>query len=457
MLYLVSFLSLFLLTGMVPQAIGFYLTFLAVPFVLYWRKELGPEMRRRLRRLSFGLFLMWVIFPITNFYNYVQNSTVTIPFKVLMKSHFCSSFVITAVCLFFFSLKDAFRRKSRFARPRLELEAPLSSSLIDPFLRGLMIASTLLCFYILFQQIWGMDFLGHPIPEARQMGGGFFRVSGFYSHPLTLAAVGLSVFGFVGTLLMQNKVMYKSTELLALLVMSAYFVFASGGRIATLILAFFGILILLVNYLAPRRSQRLSLKGLMTKFLVFSISLTLVLIILHQIGFLSRFSNLSSVESPDFERLHFWQVHWRIFLDNPWFGQGLALLNSFKRNEYYELLGFGSLQNKYAAHNMFLEVLSNVGIFGMLVILFGAREVWKSLQSKSYGDPIYARAFLVAFALNFINGLTQNVFFDSSVMYIYLSLIMLIIWSDVSDSLKGTPRHYTAENRQAIVPQTSSN
>jgi O-antigen ligase len=303
-----------------------------------------------------------------------------------------------------------------------------------------------------------MDFLGRSIPEARRMSGGFYRVSGFYSHPLTLAAVGLAIFGFIGSLLMQNEFVNKRWQLCALLFTSAYFVFASGGRVASLLVIAYGLFILLVSYFSPKKfAPHRSKKKFLSKLFVISVIISLSLFILHQIGLLNRFFNLSTfANNNEFERLTFWQVHWRMFLDQPWFGQGLALLSAFKRNDYYDLLGFANLQNKYAAHNMFLEILSNVGIIGFFVILFGSVEVWRAIQTRTSRNQIYVKALLTSFALNFLNGMTQNVFFDSSVMYMYLSLMMLMIWSDIRDSLKGTPRHHQTQNRQAVVNSSNS-
>jgi O-antigen ligase len=389
----------------------------------------------------------------------MQNDTVKIPFKILMKSHFSSAFGISALLLFLFSMKDIFKQKSGTRAPRLELQAPPSSSLIKPFLKGLLVSSTFLCFYILFQQIWGMDFLGRSVPEARHMAGGLYRVSGLFSHPLTLAGVGLCFFGFTGALLVQKEFMSKKGQLFLTLLMSAYFVFASGGRIASVLVVFFGLMLLAFNYLAPGKKRvRFSPKNLLMKFVLFAIGLTVCALVLQQIGVFSRFSNLFTISNNrEFERLTFWQVHWKMFLDQPWLGQGLALLNTFKRNEYYELLGFATLENKYPAHNMLLEILSNVGIVGLGFIVFGVFEVWKSIRTVTHGNQIYVRSLLFAFVLNFINGFTQNVFFDSSVMYIYLSLVMLILWGDLNDSLKESPRRYNPKNREGIAATISDN
>lgn len=435
MLYLASFISMFLLAGMVPQAIGFYLTFLLVPFILYWRTELNSRTCQRLRHLSLGLFSLWVISPLSSIYNYIQTDTVEIPFKLLMRSHFSSAVGITSLCLFLFSMKDVFRRKTSSVSPRLELQAPPSSSLIKPFLQGLLLSSSILCMYLVFQQFSGMDFLGNAIPAARRMSGGLYRVTGFYSHPLTLAGVGLTLFGFIGTLLIQKEPVAKRWHLFIIFLMSAYFVLASGGRFATLIVVFFGMVILIVNYMQPqgKRVHRPA-KKLLHVLVFLGLALAFCFFVLQKMGLLDRFSTLSTISNnPEFERFTFWQVHWQMFLDKPWLGQGLALLNSFKRVEYYDMLGFATMQNKYPAHNMVLEILSDVGVIGMGFIIFGVAEIWKAMRSLGYGSPHYVRALFVAFGLNFINGLTQNVFFDSSVMYIYLSLIMLIFWSDMRD------------------------
>lgn len=459
MLYLASVLSVFLLAGIAPQAIGFYLTFLAVPFVLYWRKDLNPEIRGRMRQLSLGLFLLWGIFPLTSLYNYFMNDSVPIPMNVLLKSHFSSSLGITAAFFFLFSFKDWLRPKSSRSLPRLELEAPPITTFIRPFLKGLFFASLALCAYLLFQQVWGMDFMGKAIPVARRLPSGFYRVSGFYSHPLTLAGVGLTLFAFAASLFIQKEYVNKRSHLFGIMLTSAYMVFASGGRVASILVVVFAFVILVVNSLAPNRSRsQRSFKGILTKFFFFVVMLAVGFLIVDRMGLFSRFAALANMENnPEFERFIFWRVHWNIFLEHPLFGQGIALLNSFKRTEYYNLLGYASLENKYPAHNMFLEILSNVGILGTLVILFAVYKIWRAVQPSSYRNQIYMHALLIAFGLNLINGFTQNVFFDASVMYIYLSLIMLMVWGDINDSVKESPRHHQLTNRQSVVSPTKVN
>ncbi len=457
MLQLASVLSILLLGGMVSESIGYYLCFLAVPFAIYWRRELTPEIRRQLRHLSLGLFLLWVIFPLSSLYNYtVSTEAIQIPFKLLMKSHFSSSLGISSLLFFLFTFKDIFHSKSDTRSPRLELQAPPTSSLMTRFLDGLILSSAILCVYILFQQIFGLDYRGHEIPEARRMLGGFFRVSAFYSHPLTLAGVGLTFFGFCGGLLIQKECDYKRSHILMLLATSAYFVFASGGRIASVLVVAFGLLIVLINSMRAKKSAVYGRSShLLMKFIFLSGFIALCFFAVYKTGLLARFANLATMQdNNDFERLKFWQVHWRMFLDQPWFGQGFALVQAYKRDQYYELMGFATLQNKYPAHNMILEILSHVGLIGFLVICWGFTHIWQALQYAKQDQRLYINALLISFALNCLNGLTQNVFFDSSVMYIYLSLTMLIVWSELRAYFKESAQH-PYRDRSFSTPNSS--
>lgn len=451
MLYLTPLLSVFLLTGIVAQAIGFYLILLFIPFVIYWRNDLNREAITCLRDLSLGLFLCWFIFPLTNLYNYIMTKDIELPFKVLMKSHFSSSFLITSICLYLYSFKDKLRPKSTRSSPRFELQAPPSSTVMKPFLKGLLISSFIICAYLLYEQISGVDFLGRAIPSQRQMGTGLFRVQGFFGHPLTLAGVGLALFSFLGSLLLQKEMAQQKTLILGCLLSTAYFVFASGGRVASLLVIIFTCFILLFNYLSPKKRGSRSKNTSYIKYLYLVFSFALIFFIVYQTGLFSRFTRMyGETSSTEFERFIFWKVHWKIFLDHPIMGQGLALLNSVKRVEYYNMLGYASLENKYPAHNMILEILSNIGLFGLSVLSYGVYKIWFSFRHLSHKYQPYLRAFLVSLLINSANGLTQNVFFDSSVTYIYLSIIMLIIWGDLGDLMKAIPRHHHFTSHKLI-------
>ena len=417
-------LPFFLFAGVAVQAFGFYLFMILIPFVLYWRVPLSQTMKLLLRTLAVCLFLLWVIFPLGNFYNLWQGPHTHIPWDQLLKSHFSSSFAICALLLYIFTWKDKFQGVG---------VTPSSDSFVKedgfvPFLQGFFIASILETLWIMSQQKFGLDFSLHSYGEAKRMSTGLFRTPGFYSHPLTFAGVSLAYIGWLGSLILTGKtIVWNRSKLFLLILLHSYFAFASGGRFVTLIVLLGAPLFLLIYYYQARKSEAKPFA-----FSLFAVAACLTGFLLWQLGVGERFFSLVSGTHPEeLDRLIFWRVHWQMFLDKPFFGQGFAQLNAFAREQYYNHLGYASLTNKYPAHNFILEVLSNVGLFGFSVILgaltVGGRALHKLCQLSE--QETYFKTFLVALGLNFINGLTQNVFFDASVMYIYHSLLFLMIWN----------------------------
>ena len=87
-------------------------------------------------------------------------------------------------------------------------------------------------------------------------------------------------------------------------------------------------------------------------------------------------------------------------------------------------------------YNIYLETLSNVGLFGSMILLFSL--IFSGIAFRyliSFGGfKLAGTAFFISVFANMINGITQNTFFDSNVVFIYLFLYWTFLWLSVLNS-----------------------
>ena len=157
-----------------------------------------------------------------------------------------------------------------------------------------------------------------------------------------------------------------------------------------------------------------------------------------KIGLLNRIESTtqSFAKNETFDqgnyRQYFWRTYEKMFFDKPIIGQGTYWLKQGVREEYYNKMGYEKLPEKYIAHNVYLETLGSAGLLGFFWVIFGLIFLCKALNKNIFYkssklNPI-SIAFVFAFIANLIHGITQNVFFDSSVVYIYICLIVVLMW-----------------------------
>jgi hypothetical protein len=99
---------------------------------------------------------------------------------------------------------------------------------------------------------------------------------------------------------------------------------------------------------------------------------------------------------------------------------------------YYDALGYKDFPEKFNAHNMFFETISNIGLLGSLIVMFLLFYIYQTLTRLTFGVQLNYKIFKAlkfAIVLNLIHGLTQNVFFDSGVTVVYTYLLWLVVWS----------------------------
>lgn len=468
-----------MLGGAAWQGLGFYLFALFIP-ALELRKfcrrcghSNGSQPPRNGENATFltlgaSLALLYGIFPLMNGLNSLLPAGATIAALMsqaqppapssLWHSRFSSALCASALfsCGLFLCLR-------RWTCPLpAALAGPAEAQPLSPpsgsprplklFTQGMALASTLLGLYLAAQHLTGLDYkevTGHLASAKKLSTTGTYRTLGFYGHPLSLAGACLAIFAFFLTLLaispreslttQQPPSLCRGSRALWAYIAALNFLFIllSGGRTA-IVLAF--LLILLYPFCMP-----FSGRG---KLLRLSAALTAAvagLAFLWWSGISQRYQELGDLFSLSEQNLEhnlgrptFWRVYWAMFLDKPWLGHGSAWINSSVRNLYYQQLGLGSFAFQYNAHNLYLEILANVGIVGASALVLGVTLLLRTLKNlclKGSNSTLF-QAFLVALIGNLAHGLTQNTLFDSNVLYIYLYFIWFIVWVSLTYELR---------------------
>lgn len=452
-------------SGIALQGISFYAIGISIPFVFFSliQKKTIPN---SFLIVGSCFLLLHIVFPITNFINYLfpnktmPESVYSIQWKWpgVFQSNFPSSLFFGGLALILLSLssRGLITLSKNSMDPVIKSQDDKEDKIqpLKSFLIGLSFASIAFLCALIYQHNSGIDLRSlfrHDIEYLGQndtFQNGSFRVYGFYGHPLTAAGVTLTYAVFSWTLLWswlgKNRtslwtfVPFQSKKIIPILTLGSIAIAnfigltLSGGRTATLA---GGILFIIIPMLFYSRKAFFKIS-----FALVSLS-CIAFLFLKNSAFLERILTTShtilKTDSLDKgnNRLIFWKVYAKMFQDTPFFGQGNYWLKQGVRDEYYNRLGYETLLEKFPAHNIYLEILGSSGIFGLLWILICLFILCRTLKKKilTHGknlDALYT-CFAFAFIANLIHGLTQNVFFDSSVVYIYICLITVCLWENI--------------------------
>lgn len=320
----------------------------------------------------------------------------------------------------------------------IELDASSPTGIAQKWIKLLFFSCLIFGVYFAIQHVTGFDFrTSQSYLPNMQFPGGTYRIQGFSGHPLTIAGISLCLVGFsswmIGYFLRRSGEMLGYTT--GILLLNLFFLYASGGRTA------FFIAIVWLGLIGTLVASRL----MKTRTLIiswFAVLLVLFFVLtMSGIGerYLEAFQMKESGKMPN--RLVFWQVHWQMFLDSPWVGQGYGHLSKGLRFMYYDAMGYREFEERFNAHNMILETLSNIGILGTAALVAIGYKVFLIGKKIAQSNPLTKNigiGLIVATGLNFLHGFTQNVFYDSGVMVVYMYLFWLFIWSALSLKRKNT-------------------
>ncbi|KAB8040437.1 hypothetical protein GCL60_00550 [Silvanigrella paludirubra] len=455
----IFFLLPFLLyLGIALQGASFYLICIVLPSLFFILNK--KEIPSFISKISLCLIALHIIFPITNLINYFFHDNIFPNFKYIielkwpsiLQSNFPSSLFIGSVLILALTHYSKKNVNTKLKANHVEI-MPLKY-----FLSGLFPASIFICLALIYQYNTGIDyhsFKGKILESTELLDNGKYRTNGFYGHPLTVAGVGLAYASFTWSLLWQSIVKKGSLSInfiffkqknylpqisLALITFCNFIiVILSSGRTAGVACVF---MLAFVPFILGIRK-----KPIITTLTVFVVLISSFFIV-KKYGLLERieFTTNSITQSHSLDtgnyRQYFWKVYTQMFIDKPVVGQGNYWLKAGVRENYYNKMGYENLPEKYNAHNNYLEILGSGGLLAAFWILTSLIIIYISLrkklkeQKKEYS--VLPFCFSIMIFSNLVHALTQNVFFDSSVVYIYISLLYVVMWQiAVNEKLKS--------------------
>ncbi len=455
MLVFLAVLPLLLSLGVAAQALGVYCATL-VPALFFLRKGLARNDAQFLLQVAVLLALLWGIFPAFSLgHLLLQTHDVSVPsVRAFVVSRLSTSALVCSFIMFFAALRSLLKHREPVD---LNSHAVTHGRLLWWLCIGMALSVCLVAPYFFYQSYAGFDYRspGHLMEIEHRMPNGLYRLFGFYGHPLSTAGASLAFFSFAWYLLWnlwgektlpekrfsqdfcEPRFGWASKSLpWALLVTSlghVVFVMLSGGRTAMLVTF---VLLSLVPFMV-----KMSKKANLVRMAVVFVTALTASVGLYFSGLASRFVmayQLTRAGQAVDDRGIIWNTHLKIFRDFPWFGAGNVWLDAGLRTQYYQRFGAPEhlwKDSGYHAHNLFLQILCDVGIVGFVVVVFLlaaiAWNVWRQVRGRAL-PTITAKAFLVSFVANLLHGFTENTFFSANVLLVTLFLFLVVLWISVA-------------------------
>lgn len=106
--------------------------------------------------------------------------------------------------------------------------------------------------------------------------------------------------------------------------------------------------------------------------------------------------NIFTTDSSGLHRVRMWTTGWNMFMDRPFLGQGL---NTFMANYEKFKVPYEPVGGKWYAHNCYLQIAAETGIFGLVSFLWlAARMIRDSVRSwRRIDDDFLRYAYLGLF------------------------------------------------------------
>ncbi|MFK7873580.1 MAG: O-antigen ligase family protein [Oligoflexales bacterium] len=372
--------SLFL--GIAGQTFALYLC--TTIFLLSQPREKGKNWMP----IGLSCIGIWGIFPILSTFNQLTSPTEGVIFQDMIRSHIPSSLLIFGFLICSIPRLPFHHKSPPLSSHKLLISSALSLSVI------LLIA--------LFQHFTGWDYrLPQGLGSGNLINDGYYRIRLFHGHPLSLASVCLTWLTFL--LFIPGEKTHQTLKIHSI-ICTGIILILTGGRSALLIAFCFLLFAAFSN----------------KKIIYGSFLLIISFFILKFLGLLDRFFHFSW-SSP---RFRLWEVHWNIFLSRPWSGVGYHAIAKLRPEYSAEIFYDSPAYITYNAHQLYLETLSEIGFLGFSFILFCS---WIIVQSSYRILPLPPFRKLIGslIGVNLLHGLTQNTYFDASVMAATLSCIIL--------------------------------
>jgi len=155
------------------------------------------------------------------------------------------------------------------------------------------------------------------------------------------------------------------------------------------------------------------------KKLAFVLLFCLLIFIMPGTWVSERFYSIFNLsEGSNLGRLEMWQKAWLLFKERPFFGVGLG-------NYALYLVSDIGYRNPITAHNLYLEILSETGVFGLLiwlVLFFGLiKNLFSCLSLKKKEEKLLPLGLISSFAYFLIHSFFEISFYHP----VILSLLMI--------------------------------
>jgi putative inorganic carbon (HCO3(-)) transporter len=255
---------------------------------------------------------------------------------------------------------------------------PLSQKERGAGLHALIISSTVVGLYGIFQSLTGSNFLGAATLSKL---GGLYRAIGTYSFYLSFAGNQVMIFAFVFVLVMNAgfsvKKRWMYTIALFLIGLSILATQARSTWLGVVLIMYLG------TFLFYRKYKWKILAG---SVLVF------VIVIFAFPGIADRFYAIFDVtHQNNLTRINLWHTSLLIILDHPFIGIGPGLFHEFV--ELYKVQGFyDSLAHP---HNDILLVTVQSGLIGLITWLLIWFFFFKTALSHSQSTTVISSDLLI--------------------------------------------------------------
>ena len=186
-----------------------------------------------------------------------------------------------------------------------------------------------------------------------------FRVYGSFSNPLNLVGY-ISTLGALSISIMRKSKSIYNRVFHFLMLTSIFVTLIITGSRSSLLL---GLVLILIN----RDIKLIVLASIMLPLSINFLSQISTISGLERV--LSIINNLNEGNSLDLQRQYVWHSAWQMIINNPFIGVGLGNFANAYETSY--MSSYASNQtNTFTAENMFLEIGAEVGLLGLVIMLF---------------------------------------------------------------------------------------
>lgn len=135
---------------------------------------------------------------------------------------------------------------------------------------------------------------------------------------------------------------------------------------------------------------------------------------------IKSFATLSTDVSTD-DRMIIWNTGWKMFIDKPFFGHGLgtfmSVFGKYKPEDYIEIV---------YAHNCYLQMAAETGIFGLLIFLWFVAALLKGAVFKVLK---FKDKFLKATLIGIVGGILAYLVHSFVDTHLYSLPLAVLFWA----------------------------